>query len=462
VTFIVIAVVALCLGGYVGVTFIASNAVQKIGTTAEPAPLPSGGPVLTYPPAQEAAHPNASVPARPDNLGWTVTPLGIAVGATGSAIYEAGASTLVAHEPLGGAVVWRTSVAPVQVDSVLNVGRLLLAVGTMGQSSGATSRTATAMLDPSNGGLLGRVAGRPVATNQDESTIVTDDFDASGCSCETVYGVSLATRQPVWSMRSDPHETLVATRAGQPWFGFLAVGSGKVRPLDPASGAVRTTYTLPVGVDPAGFQFSDWIIESPASSIYVATDLGVGTTIVSGINPTTGVALWSSRLKITPLTGGDAVSASRCGDLVCLADADGVFVVDPAGGHMAQLRAATRVLTDGTTWAAEYAVPGAGTSVIDGVAFLDPRTFEPGPVTVFLTPIGFVAGKIVGLRYLTGTELAQDAQSGSDTAIITMDTNGDQAVASRLAGTHWDCIPAVIRVACVSASPLTLRVVPAI
>src|SRR5262249_13744235 len=153
--------------------------------------------------------------------------------------------------------------------------------------------------------------------------------------------------------------------------------TGQVRPIDPASGAVQGAYVLPGAARPAGYGQPTWLIESPASSVYVTTDVGQHATIVSGINPTTGGGGWSGRRKTWPRSAGAAVAVSRCGDQVCIADGDGVTIVDPTNGRMANLAGANRVLTNGTDWAAQYEVPAAGTSVIDAVAYLNPKTFAP-------------------------------------------------------------------------------------
>jgi hypothetical protein len=369
--------------------------------------------------------------------------------ATAAAIYNAGGFAVVAHEPLGGGVTWQADVS-VSVTDLVTVGHALLVSGTPGDPSGIV----TELRDPSTGGLLNRLEGRPVATNQDESTVVLVDSLLVG---DIVEAANTTTGQPRWSTRSHDHEISVG---GPSWFGFLNTQTGQVRQLDLTTGRDEHAFVVPASARPNGFTMSGWILQDADSSVYVATDISDKTIVVSGINPTTGAGLWSRRLKIIPLSIGTPVAVSRCGVLVCLTDKGGVTVVDPRAGGMAVLTGASQVFSNGRVWAAKYEVPATGTSVIDAVAYLDPNSLAPGPATEYLMPLGFVGDEIVGLRYLTGTDPAQDAASGSDTAVITMTAQGDQSAKARLSGTHWTCAPAVIRITCISANPATLRVVP--
>jgi hypothetical protein len=412
---------------------------------ADTHPLPGAGPLVTYPAPQEAAHPYPAVPARPDTTGWSAPAIGPILDASAAAIYDGGADEVVAHEPAGGHVSWQAGVS-LSVTDIAVAGHALLVSGTPNYPSMVTD-----LLDSSTGQLLQQLDGQPVATNQDGSIVVLADDNA-------VQGVSTTTGRPVWSVIRQEHEVFVG---GPSWYGLLNSQTGEVRPLDPTNRDAHG-FVVPAAAQPDGFTLSGWIVEGADSSVYVSTDVSNQTIVVSGINPTTGAGLWSRRLRIVALSAATPVAVSGCGPRVCLTDGGGVAVVDPKTGAMTVLTGATKVFTNGKVWAAQYEVPAAGTSVIDAVAYLDPNRLAPGPATEYLTPVGFVGDDIAGLRYLSGTNPAQDAASGTDTAVITLTPQGDQSPRARLAGTHWTCAPAALRLACVSSNPAILRVVPAL
>jgi outer membrane protein assembly factor BamB len=451
-TLAALVVAALALG-VCGAFAISHYVFPADPASSDAAPTPSGS----------AGSDGPSVTRLGPGQGWTAS-VGYDAIVGEHAVYSSDGRLVFAHDPDSGAVRWRADLGNHELIGLDEIGDgLLVASGATVDPTAVTIQDTSAVIDEATGRILAKVDAEILAPAPGGQVLLgLNTGRESACACEQLLGVDRGTGRPLWTVDLSPDQSPIAEGAALGWIGFQDL-DGTVRRVDPVTGDVTPVWRLPATALPAGTRFANWVFANARDAVLVADDVRQRA-VISGIDLTTGAVRWS-RAVIRPRSGGlvPPMSAIRCGGAACVAEPDGIAIVDPLTGRTNVVKDAVQVIQAGSVWAARYRAAGS-TGPLDSLALLDPVTAQPGARINFFTPVGVVGSRLVGLRYVDDQDTPQPYSMNDkrDTLIIAIGEDGTQTTIAHLTGglLPSSCAAGFGHIACWFFNQKTLRVLP--